>query len=851
MTASLPKFRSDLTILEQPTVAGPMFVVKDPATGQFFRFREAEQFIARQLDGATPIEAVRAKVESQFGAALPVETLTRFVSSLEKSGLLETDPATSKRKAKRQRRLRGSLLYLRFKLFDPDRLFNRLIGKVGLFYTPAFLVLSALFIALAAAVVVVNWEDAGQQLSRLYSISAIPIISLTIFLVITAHEFAHGLTCKRFGGEVHELGFLLIYFQPALYCNVSDAWLFPEKSKRMWVGLAGPYFELFLWALSVLIWRTTEVDTWINFIAFIVLTSSGIKTLFNLNPLIKLDGYYLLSDFLEIPNLRRKAFRYVGSRIKWLLGTALPPADPPTRRERRIYLAYGLVSTICSFSILGFALASIGNFLIQQSQPVAFALFAGLLGTKFKRRFRKLFGKPGGALDDDDDDDSDSPAASETAAQSTDESPAEQRPNGQPKTEQPRLKQPEAAPPEITAPKSLEPDVGPPATVAVNPPAVRTNGEKPKSKRRLRSSWKRAFKTLAKLTVVTGTAAAILFLGRYELKIPGQFNTLPIHNADVRAGIEGVIAEVVVDEGDLVRAGDLVARLSDRDLLAEVQKTEADVRQSRAKLKLLEAGPTDEEIDVAKTAVAKAEDRVKYAQSRRDRDRALFEQNLLSRKEYEDTQELATLSENELAESRSKLKFLEIGSRPEEQDAVRAEVARLESQRAYLEDQLRLMKVSSPAAGVVITPSRQLKEMKGQLVKKGDLIAKIVDVKTVTAEMVISEKEIADVKVGQPVLVKARAYPDETFHGKVTSIATTAQSSSGSAGQSSSSTPFVSRVSVTPKSILVTTEIDNPSLLLKPEMTGQAKILCGERRIYDLVTRRLARTVKVEFWSWW
>lgn len=846
MTASLPKFRSDLTIREQQTVAGPIFVVKDPATGQFFRFREAEQFIARQLDGATPIEAVRAKVESQFGAALPVETLTRFVSSLEKSGLLETDEATAKRKGKRPRRLRGSLLYLRFKLFDPDRLFNRLIGKAGFFFTPAFLVLSALFIALAAAVVAVNWEDAGQQLSRLYSISALPIISLIIFLVITAHEFAHGLTCKRFGGEVHELGFLLIYFQPALYCNVSDAWLFPEKSKRLWVGLAGPYFELFLWALSVLIWRATETDTWINFVAFIVLTSSGIKTLFNLNPLIKLDGYYLLSDFLEIPNLRRKAFRYVGSRIRWLLGAALPPAEPPTRRERRIYLAYGLVSTICSFSILGFALASIGNFLIQQSQPVAFALFAGLLGTKFKRRFRKLFGKPGSALDDDDDDDSDAPAASETAAQSIDPSPAERRQNGQPKTEPPRLKQPEVAPPEITAPS-----VGPLATVAVDPPAVRANGEKPKSKRRLRSSWKRAFKTLAKLTVVTGTAAAILFLGRYELKIPGQFNTLPIHNADVRAEIEGVIAEVVVDEGDLVQAGDLVARLSDRDLLAELQKTEADVRQSRAKLQLLEAGPTDEEIDVAKTAVAKAEDRVKYAQGRRDRDRALFEQNLLSRKEYEDTQELATLSENELAEARSKLKFLEIGSRPEEQDAVRAEVARLESQRAYLEGQLRLMKVSSLAAGVVITPSRQLKEMKGQLVKKGDLIAKIVDVKTVTAEMVISEKEIADVKVGQPVLVKARAYPDETFHGKVTSIATTAQSSSGSSGQSSSSTPFVSRVSVTPKSILVTTEIDNRSLLLKPEMTGQAKILCGERRIYDLVTRRLARTVKVEFWSWW
>jgi len=81
----------------------------------------------------------------------------------------------------------------------------------------------------------------GESLVQLFSFSAIPIISLMIFLMITAHEFAHGLACKRYGGEVHEMGFLLIYLQPAVYCNVSDAWLFAEKSKRLLVGFAGPY----------------------------------------------------------------------------------------------------------------------------------------------------------------------------------------------------------------------------------------------------------------------------------------------------------------------------------------------------------------------------------------------------------------------------------------------------------------------------------------------------------------------------------------------------------------------------------------------------------------------------------
>src|SRR5207249_6099336 len=106
-----------------------------------------------------------------------------------------------------------------------------------------------------------------RDLRRLYAFATIPAVWAIILLVTTAHEFAHGLTCKRFGGEVHELGFLLLLLQPCLYCNVSDAWLFPQKSKRLWVSFAGPYFELFLWALAALAWRLTESDTWLNYVA--------------------------------------------------------------------------------------------------------------------------------------------------------------------------------------------------------------------------------------------------------------------------------------------------------------------------------------------------------------------------------------------------------------------------------------------------------------------------------------------------------------------------------------------------------------------------------------------------------
>ena len=383
------------------------------------------------------------------------------------------------------------------------------------------------------------------------------------------------------------------------------------------------------------------------------------------------------------------------------------------------------------------------------------------------------------------------------------------------------------------------------------PPSSESESAKPAPSKR--PTNRRRLATPRRIIWSTILLALVLYLvfGHINLRVGGAFNILPIENADVRATVEGIIEKIYVDEGTPVTEGAVIARLYDKDLQTELHTTEAAIGQTQATLKKLQAGPTENEIEVARATVAKAEDALKYAQIRLNMIKKAFEENLLARKEYEDALAVEAAARNDLAVAKDQLTLLVSGTRPEDIEAARAQINGLETQRSNLQQQLRFVSVVSPAAGIVATPSRQLHEMRGQLAKKGDLIAKVYNLKTVTAQISVSEKEIADVHVGQKVALRARAYPDRTFFGTVVSIATSAQTSSGSPAAELIPTAQPSSSANATKFVLVDTEIQNDDLLLKPEMTGQAKIDCGRRRILELISRRLARTFKVELWPSW
>ncbi|MGH7162810.1 MAG: PqqD family peptide modification chaperone [Planctomycetota bacterium] len=728
-----PRLRGDLVFSRQHTPEGPRFVMKDPRKGGFFRLREAESAVVRRLDGATPLEAVAAGVASELGVEATAAELEPFVAQLERRGLLESgaDPPA----ARRRPLFRGSFLWLRLAAFDPDRLLGRLVGKVRFCFTSYFVVGGAMFALWALATTIENRFEIGDDVARLWRFESLFLVWLTILGTTTLHEFAHGLTCKRFGGEVHEMGFLLIYLQPALYCDISDAYLFPQKSRRLWVTAAGAYLDLVLWALATLAWRVVERDMWISSLALVVMATTGVRTFFNLNPLIKLDGYYLLTDLIDVPNLRPRAFAYLGSRLKWLWGgtVAVPEASP---RERRIFVVYGLLAGVFSYWLLTQLFLALGGYLTAKYQGWGFVMISGL--------FLATFGRPL---------------------------------------------------------KSLMP--------------------------RVRFPLRRALLLLA--------AAALVYLGFQPMvyTVSGEFELLPGENADVRAEIEGVLEEIYVNEGARVAAQDPIARVSDRDLRTRLAMADAEIGEHEARLRQLQAGPRREELEVARVVVRKAEDRLTHGRAERERMRNLAATGLVTREELDRSEQAEAVLARELEEASARLRELEAGCPPEEIAAVEQQIARARAERAQLQEEIARAIVKAPHGGFVTT--RRLREKVGEYMKRGDLIAEVHEVETMTAEVAVPERDIGAVRAGMDATLRFRAYPERTFSGTVAAVAPAAMDVGSRGGR-------IVRVSI---------RVENADGLLRPNLTGYARIHAGERKALSIMTSKIRRFVRLEFWSWW
>ena len=371
--SSLPRLRRDLVLVEQTYRGEQSFILKDPESRKYYRFRPVEVMVMQTFDGQNNGEEAAAALAAE-GVRVSSGGVEKFSAKLKGMGLCERTLGErsillmERLRAERRRKLgngvfQGDLLRLRWSVGDPDKLFDRWLPRLRFFFSRTFLAISVALFALYFLIIGLKWPEMSRALADLYtfqlSAGTLVVFWLTGTVIIAIHELGHGFTCKYFGGQVHEIGAMLIYFEPAFFCNVNDAWTFPELRARLWVTAAGSWIQLVLASVAAVIWWAAAPGTLISEIALAAVIIGGVTTIFmNVNPLIPLDGYYALSDYLEVPNLRQRAF----ARLGWLLKTRVlrldHPEPPADHRERRIFLIYGALAAAYITLILGFVAAT-------------------------------------------------------------------------------------------------------------------------------------------------------------------------------------------------------------------------------------------------------------------------------------------------------------------------------------------------------------------------------------------------------------------------------------------------------------------------------------------------------------
>ncbi|MEM6331162.1 MAG: biotin/lipoyl-binding protein [Planctomycetota bacterium] len=406
------RVRPDLRARRQRYQGRAYWVVKDPVALQYYRFEEEEFAILQMLDGESSLDEIAEQFEREFPPqTIRTEELQQFIGTLHRSGLVIADAGGQGEQLKRRRDQRvrkerlgrlSNVLAIRFKGVDPERLLTALyaLPPVRWFFSVPALVFCCLLAASAAALVLVNFDVFQAHLpsfGTFFSVQNWLLLGAVLAVTKVLHEFGHGLACKHFGGECHEMGVLVLILTPCLYCNVSDSWMLPNRWHRMAIGAAGMYVEVVLASLCTWVWWFSVPGTLQYYLCLNVMFISSVSTLLvNANPLMRFDGYYILSDLVEIPNLRQKATQLLSRRLgRYCLGLEEPDDPFMPKRNHGFFYAFALASAVYRwflvFSIvwfLNYVLEPLGLKII--GQIIALSALWGLLGQPLWKLYKFL-----------------------------------------------------------------------------------------------------------------------------------------------------------------------------------------------------------------------------------------------------------------------------------------------------------------------------------------------------------------------------------------------------------------------------------------------------------------------------
>ena len=352
--------RPNLEISRHVFSGKPTYVVRDPVTAQTHRFSAQDyQLFISVYQTRTLKETIQQLIQQKRITTEQTDDFYRFVVHLHQMGLL-TLPLSDgsalynryKQRVDMQKKGRFlKLLFLKVPLAQPDTW----LGTTKHFVAPLFTI-TALWIWLACAtgcsiILLVNWREFVNPLGTMLTLSNVPILWLLLVGLKTFHELGHAYACKRFGGTVPEMGAMIMMGTPCAYVDASSSWSFPNRWHRMTVALAGMYFESMLAMVALMVWLATDTGQLHSAAQYAIVLSTVVTIGFNANPLMRYDGYFILSDLVNIPNLHRDAKAAGSGFIKWILYGLTPKAVSSTKSINFAMTAFGIACMLYQVTV--------------------------------------------------------------------------------------------------------------------------------------------------------------------------------------------------------------------------------------------------------------------------------------------------------------------------------------------------------------------------------------------------------------------------------------------------------------------------------------------------------------------
>jgi len=356
-----PRLLSSVQVYRQHFRGQLWYVLENSANNEFARIStDAYRFIG-MLDGRRTVAEVWRACNEQLGDGAPTQgEIIQLLGQLFCSNLLyaevspDTESLFNRYHTRVKRQIQGlftNLLFIRIPLLDPDHFLNQWVGIFGRLFSWFGLLLWLIVIASGLYFVIGNLRELVYQSSDVLAPDNLILLYLSMIIIKTFHEFGHAFACKRFGrlngsgGQVHVMGVMFLVFVPLPYVDASSAWAFRKKWHRAIVGMSGVMVELAGAAIAVIVWANTSTGT-LHIIAYNIIFIASISTLvFNGNPLLRFDAYYVLSDLVEIPNLSQRSRNYIYYVVKkycWKLKGLHNPAHGVG--ERIWFVFYGIAS---------------------------------------------------------------------------------------------------------------------------------------------------------------------------------------------------------------------------------------------------------------------------------------------------------------------------------------------------------------------------------------------------------------------------------------------------------------------------------------------------------------------------